>query len=162
MSALPASQRERLLRHSAVANDGLWFYQVLKACGADEANRMNAEVVLGFSRLEMVRLLRALGASEVASLEEFLPIFRIAAELFVEGLFECEAEVEGGAFRLRVTKCFAYEGVKRAGVAELYRCGPGQRLRGWLEAAGLGATIGPAPGPCQMARCGSCAYTITP
>lgn len=159
-STLAGSRREELLRQTTAANDGLWFYAVYRALGAETANRMNAEVVRGFSRLEMAKLMRALGKDEPSSVEEVVELIEAAAELFTAGLFEYTLAREGEACRLEVKRCFAYEGVKRAGVAEHYDCGPGQRLMGWLDAMGPELRQGPELGRCQMVREGRCHHEL--
>lgn len=160
--SLTASKREELLRRSWIANDALWFYEVHRALGASAANRLNVAVVRAFARIEMVRLLRALGLTSVASFDEYLEVFRRAADLFLTGIFEYEEQADSGTQRLHVRKCFAYEGVARAGLDKVYHCGPGERALGWFEALGLPVAVEPAVGPCQLAHGGTCRYAFRP
>jgi hypothetical protein len=157
---LSSAERERLLRQTATANDGLWFYAVNGELGIEAANRLNAEVVRKFATLEMARLLRALRCENVADQQTFVSLLRQALELFVDGLFEASLEESPGKLRLRVERCFAYEGVRRANLHLCYRCGPGQRLLGWLAALDVPSAVSPEVGLCQMAHRGQCEYDV--
>jgi hypothetical protein len=159
---LSAADREEMLRRSWMANDGLWFYQTAKALGIDAANTANAQVVREFARQEIRRLMNGLGVDQVRTLEQYHELYLRATDLYLGSLFEAEDSVDGDTHEIRVTTCFAYRGVKRAGIDKQYHCGPGERLTGWLQGMGLpGARIEPAVGPCQMAHTGSCSYRIT-
>lgn len=161
IAGMSADARERMLRSSAAANDGSWFYETAKRFGIDAANELNARVVRRFAELEMVRLLRVLGIDHEAAHEPITKrLIRFGLELFVAELFHADLSEEPGRVHLRVSRCFAYEGVRRAGVHEEYHCGPGQRLAGWLAGIGAPARITPAIGLCQMAHSGRCAYVV--
>ncbi|MFL5909856.1 MAG: DUF6125 family protein [Gaiellaceae bacterium] len=157
---LSHAQREDLLRRSWMANDGLWFYQTAQARGIDAANEANAQVVREFGRQEMSRLMRALGIDEVRTIEQYRLLYRTAVDLFLSTLVVAEESFEDDTQQLTVTSCFAYNAVKRAGIDQLYHCGPGERLTGWLTAMNLPPEIDPAVGRCQMAHTGSCGYRI--
>lgn len=155
---LSGEARDRLLRQSWAANDGLWFYEVARASGIDEANRMNGRVVRSFARLEMARLLRAVGVLSVDTMERYRQIFTLATDMFVKDIFAYEEEVGECSHTLKISRCFAYDGVKRAGMEREYRCGPGQRALGWLDAMRVTYTATPEAGLCQMAHTGQCSY----
>ena len=157
---LTHAQREDLLRRSWMANDGLWFYQVAQARGIDAANEANAQVVREFGRQEMDRLMRALGIDEVKTIEQYRLLYRTAIDLYLGTLVVADESFDGDTQQLTVTTCFAYKAVKRAGIDQLYHCGPGERLTGWLTAMKLPPEIEPVVGLCQMAHTGSCGYRI--
>jgi hypothetical protein len=161
LAGLSADTRQNMLRSSAAANDGSWFYETAKRFGIDAANELNASVVRRFAELEMVRLLRELRVDQDPSSELVAKrLIRFGLELFVGELFHADLKDEPGRVYLRVSQCFAYEGVRRAGVHKEYRCGPGQRLAGWLAGIGTSAHITPAIGLCQMAHTGHCTYAV--
>jgi hypothetical protein len=160
LSGLSSETRERLLRGSAVSNDGLWFYAAVRAVGIEQANELNADVVRRFSALEMVRLMRHLGVTEIDGPEALRELLELALELFVGDGFQADLEAIEGKVSLRVNRCFAYDGVRRAGLEKEYRCGPGQRLLGWLTGVEAEASVTPAVGLCQMAHLGRCGYAI--
>lgn len=158
---LSPAVRERSLRDSQVANDAFWFYAVQKLAGVDVANRLNGEVVRQFGCIEMARLLRQLRVEPAVDAAGLLALLEQALELFVKDLFQADVTRDGDRIHLRVRRCFAFEGVRRAGLEHCYRCGPGQRLLGWLAVAADGALISPEVDLCQMANTGACAYTVT-
>jgi hypothetical protein len=158
---LSPAARERSLRDSQVANDAFWFYAVYEVAGVELANRLNEKVVRQFGSLEMARLLRQLRVEAVSSAASLLALLESALELFVKDVFQADLAREGNRVHLRVQRCFAYEGVRRAGLEGCYRCGPGQRLKGWLSVAAPNTRISPEVELCQMAKVGTCAYTLT-
>ncbi len=158
---LPAEQREDLIRRSWMATDGLWFYQTAQSNGIDGANHANIEVVREFGRQEMRRLMRALDITEVETAEQYRRLFQTAVGLYLGSLLEAQESLDGDKHQITVTTCFAYKGVKKAGIDQIYHCGPGERLTGWLQAMNLPAKIEPGVGLCQMAHTGSCAYQVT-
>ncbi len=158
---LSAVQRENLLRRSWMTNDGLWFYQAFVNYGPDVANSWNTSVVREFGRLEMRRLLRALGIHRVSSPAQYYRVFLLAVELYVGDLFDFEDTFDGTTHEIRVKSCFAFTGVSKAGVAHVYHCGPFERVVGWFEALRLPVKISPEVGACQMAHCGECRYTLS-
>jgi len=161
IAELSAAQREDLLRRSWMANDGLWFYRAFTDYGHEVANTMNVAVVHEFGRLEMRRLMRELGITQVTSWQQYRELFTLAAGLYVGDLFSYDEEFVSGVHHIRVKTCFAYTGVARAGVAEVYHCGPFERVRGWFQALKLTVTISPEVGLCQMAHSGQCGYSLS-
>lgn len=157
---LSGTQREELLRRSWMTNDGLWFYQTAQARGIEAANEMNAEVVREFGRQEMRRLMRALEISSVDCIAQYRQLFESAAELYLGSLVESEDSFTGNTHDITIRTCFAYKGVKRAGIEKIYHCGPGERLLGWLDAMKVPAELEPGVGLCQMAHTGSCGYRV--
>ncbi|MBI3629918.1 MAG: hypothetical protein HY217_10155 [Candidatus Rokubacteria bacterium] len=158
---LSAAQREILLRRSWMTNDGLWFYQAFVNYGPDVANSWNTAVVREFGRLEMRRLLRGLGIRKVTSPAQYYRVFRLAVDLYVGDLFDYEDAFDGTTHQIRVKSCFAFTGVSKAGVAQVYHCGPFERVVGWFGALRLPVKISPEVGLCQMAHCGECRYTLS-
>lgn len=159
-ASLTATEREELLRRSWMATDGLWFYQTAQSSGMDGANQANIQVVQEFGRQEMRRLMRSLGIEKVETLEQYQLLFRTAVDLYLGSLFEAEETFEGESHRMQVKTCFAYKGVKKAGIEQVYHCGPGERLTGWLQAMELPSELDPGVGLCQMAHTGSCSYRL--
>lgn len=157
---LDGTQREELLRRSWMATDGLWFYQTATKSGMDGANEANIQVVREFGRQEMVRLMRSQGIEKVETVAQYRQLFAMAVELYLRSLFVAEESFTDGTQLLEVSTCFAYKGVKRAGIEKVYHCGPGERLTGWLQAMDLPARIDPGVGLCQMAHTGACSYRL--
>jgi hypothetical protein len=53
-------------------------------------------------------------------------------------------------------QCFAYEGMKRLGVADKYECGIFERVGGWYASLGLSFTLHPDTERCLMNEQGRC------
>lgn len=160
VAQLTAEQREELLRRSWATNDGLWFHRTASGHGLDVANQANANIVREFARQEMSRLMKAVGISAVVTVEQYRLLYETAINLFVGSLVSIDDSVDGDVHDLRISTCFAHLGVTKAGVADRYHCGPGERLAGWLAAMGLKAEITPGVGLCQMHHVGACGYRI--
>ena len=157
---LPPTEREELLRRSWMATDGLWFYQTALARGTDAANAANVEVVREFGRQEIRRLMRAMGVERVTTIEQYADLVRAAQELYLGSLFAADESIDDDVHEIEVTTCFAYKGVKRAGIEKEYHCGPGERLSGWLHGMELPFRVEPSVGLCQMAHTGKCHYQV--
>jgi hypothetical protein len=161
---LTAQEREELLRRSWMATDGLWYYQTAQARGIEGANEANVEVVREFGRQEMLRLMRALGIEKVTTVEQYRLLYGTAVDLYLGSLFEAEHSFDGDdrttTHTMDISLCFAYKGVKKAGIDKIYHCGPGERLTGWLAAMELPAALEPGVGLCQMAHTGACSYRL--
>lgn len=153
-------QREELLRRSWMANDGLWFYHTATALGVDKANELNGQVVQEFARQEMRRLMRAVGIERVETVEQYSLLMSLTRDIYLGSLMDYNDDISDGTHNIEVQKCFAYLGVRRAGVDKVYQCGPGARVKGWLDAMGLPDGIEPGVGLCQMAHSGACSYKI--
>lgn len=157
---LTQHQREEMLRRSWMANDGLSFYQTATALGVDKANELNGDVVREFARQEMARLMRAAGIDRVQTIEQYHALMQSARDIYLGSLMNYDDQIIGEIHDIKVRKCFAYLGVRRAGIDKEYRCGPGARVKGWLDAMGLHDGIEPNVGLCQMAHHGVCTYKI--
>lgn len=157
---LTQEQREEMLRRSWMANDGLWFYHTATTLGIDKANELNGEVVREFARQEMRRLMRSVGIDRVETIDQYLALMQLTRDIYLGSLMDYDDQIVDGTHDIDVRKCFAYLGVRRAGIDKVYRCGPGARVQGWLDAMGLQDGIQPEVGLCQMAHKGSCSYQI--
>ena len=69
-------------------------------------------------------------------------------------------QLDARTYRIEVERCFAYDNVVRAGVADSYECGIFERVAGWLDALGLAYRMNPCLGKCLKAQGRDCAYEI--
>jgi hypothetical protein len=100
----------------AMAWDGQWFLKVCDEYGWEAAARLNAQVRAAFGRIEMRRMLRALGKRAA---DDLLDAARIILTYFQEVLaagFDAEFAIEGNQAEITIARCAALSGSKRAGL----------------------------------------------
>ena len=162
LQRLSAEQRDALVIKSWMAHDARWFRAVAQLFGMHEANAANKLAVKEAGRAEARRVLGVLDIQTVASLDDYLVVQEVLADLFTDGLVDYDiVRVDESTFRFDVRQCFAYEQTERAGVASAYECGIFARVIGWLEGAGLDWQISPALGLCLKAQGKECSYSFT-
>jgi hypothetical protein len=108
--------RARMLALLAMAWDGQWFLKVYDEYGWDAAARLNARVRAAFGRIEMRRMLRALGKRTAADFEDAAQIILAYFQDVLAAGFDAELTSDGDRVEITVTRCAALAGSKRAGV----------------------------------------------
>jgi len=111
---IPPEKKARMLAFLAMAWDGQWFLKVYEEYGWDAAARLNARVRAAFGRIEMRRMLRALGKPAA---DDVIDAARIIHTYFRDVLaagFDAEFVAEGERVEVIVTRCAALSGAKRA------------------------------------------------
>ena len=114
--AIPAETRARMLALLAMAWDGQWFLKVYDEYGWEAAARMNARVRAAFGRIEMRRMLRALGKESAADLEDAVHIVQVYFRDVLAAGFDAAFRNDRDRAEITVTRCAAYLGSKRAGL----------------------------------------------
>ena len=99
-----------------MAWDGQWFLKVYDECGWEVAARLNARVRAAFGRIEMRRMLRALGKRAADDLEDAARIIRTYFREVLAAGFDAEFSVERERIGVTVTRCAALSGSRRAGL----------------------------------------------
>jgi hypothetical protein len=110
------------------------------------------------SAVEAARILRIMGVEEVRTGGELRRFFDVAIALVIPSAIEFTVQWEPGerAVRFEITRCFAFEGVTALGVVDTYECGIYERVKGWLDALGVGYEIEPDELLCSMQHRGAC------
>ncbi len=161
IAALTPEQREEILIKCWMSHDARWFMAVAMSVGMEAAVRINQLAVREAGKAEVRRLARTLGLPAVRTPAEYLEAQEVLIALLGPGLLDYEAAVTGDdTCEMRIQRCFAYDNVSRAGVADAYECGIFPRVEGWLEALGLEHELTPPLGKCLKAQGKDCAYTI--
>jgi len=103
----------KMLSKLLIAWDGQWFLKTAQEFGLENAIRLNNKVRHSFGRIEMRRLLDAIGKPKVTDLKDIAFLicqyFSILAEDAIASFRQAEGEIE-----ITVTQCPAYEGSKKA------------------------------------------------
>jgi hypothetical protein len=113
---VPAEKRARMLALLAMAWDGQWFLKVYDAYGWEAAARLNAQVRAAFGRIEMRRMLHALGKRAAADLEDAVRIIQSYFREVLAAGFDAEFTWDGDRVEVTVTRCAALAGSQRAGL----------------------------------------------
>jgi hypothetical protein len=113
---VPPEKKARMLALLAMAWDGQWFLKVHDEYGWEAAARLNAQVRSAFGRIEMRRMLRALGKPTADDLEDATQIIRAYFQEVLAAGFDAEFASAGDRVEVIVTRCAALSGAKRAGL----------------------------------------------
>lgn len=158
---LTAGDREALLIKCWMSHDARWFTAVAAEFGQEVANRLNKVAAHQLGIAEARRLAAALGWPRVESLEQYLLFQETGIDLLGPELLDYEIRrIDDHTFHMPVNRCFAYENVTRAGIAEHYQCGILPRVTGWLVALGIDYQLDPPLGKCLKVQGKPCAYTV--
>lgn len=157
------SKIKEFLGKGWLTHDGMWFFNIYQAYGIDAANRLNRAAIQGMAPLEVKRCRKLLGM-EKEGLETFTEV-----KDFMDGALQAilpESILSVSSFTVPSTnvirwewqdgKCFAYEGMKRLGIAGQYVCGVIYRIECWLDCLQIRYTVNPKIDACMMAKTGSC------
>jgi hypothetical protein len=112
--AISPEKKVRMLALLAMAWDGQWFLKVHDEYGWEAAARLNAQVRAAFGRIEMRRMLRALGKRAADDLEDAVEtILAYFRDVLAAG-FDATFTSEGDQAEITVTRCAALAGAQRA------------------------------------------------
>ncbi len=154
--------RDLLLRNW-MTHDAMWFREAVTRRGIAEANAINRAAVRSMAVVEAGRIRRLIGLEAVARLEDVRAFFTAAVDLVIPAFIACEFEweSEASAVTLRVTRCFAHDGVAGLGLIDQYECGIFERIYGWLDALGVGFAAVPDTLECLLHTRGACARRLS-
>ncbi len=156
-----------LLGKGWLTHDGMWFIKAAAEVGVDGANELNRAAIHGMSEIEVRRLLEALDV-DPAGLTSSGDVCRF----LTDGLAVLLPDSVASRIRLSAPddatvrvgwedgECFAYKGMRRAGLLDGYECGVVYRIECWLKALGIRHEVDPAVGRCQMRVDSSCRSDI--
>jgi hypothetical protein len=160
--ALSSEEREALLIKLWMSHDARWFAAAAMECGMETANRLNQTAAHAVGKKEAPLLLRAFEMSPVRNRDDFVAAQAAFIGFLGPDLLDYEMEAVGDdSCDIKVKRCFAFDQVSRAGVAQQYDCGILPRITGWLEGLGLEHELSPTIGPCLMAAGKPCVYRVT-
>ncbi|MBN2114229.1 MAG: hypothetical protein JW785_08905 [Acidimicrobiia bacterium] len=158
----PAGVRD-LLAKGWLTHDGMWFDEAARAFGVEAANHLNRAAIRAMVPFEVRRLCEVLGV-DPADLRDAAAVARFVAagvRLVTPQSVSAHLRVTAGDRSLHWEwepgECFAYQGMRRYGRLDGYRCGVIYRIECWLEALGVRARGTPAVEGCLMHATGRCA-----
>lgn len=159
-----------LLCKGWLTHDGMWFFAAAAELGIEAANDLNRRAIRAMSEIEIRRLLGALGLSveHLDDPEAIVAVLEDALALLLPDSVASRFRVTAGDDHVRWEwddgECFAFKGMRRAGLLDGYECGVIYRIQCWFEHLGIPSDTDPAVGKCLMARDGHCSgrFLIAP
>jgi hypothetical protein len=138
---LSPSQRENILRRNWWGHDGRWFLFVANELGFEKANDMNMEINKAVGKMEIKNLMAISGLTEDSIRSDLLEVLKANLYLCAKDVFDLKEFVEeSGSLVMRIERCPAHTGTRKAGYVSDYQCACFKRVEGWIEAAGVGGT----------------------
>jgi hypothetical protein len=155
LSMISKKDLRELLVKCWITHDAMWLLQSIQACGAEKASAMNTAAVEAMALIEIQRIKKALGVTN-STVETFDDLI-----ILIEGAFSL---IKGDFMKFTFSfpkknvfqwewadnSCFAYEGVKKLGIADQYQCGIMVRVEAWLKGLGVEYLIEPEIDGCLM------------
>jgi len=114
--AISSETRANMVALLAMAWDGQWFLKVYDEFGWETAARLNARVRAAFGRIEMRRMLRALGKQAANDLDDAAQIIFTYFRGVLAAGFDAELAAAGEQIDITVARCAALLGSQRAGL----------------------------------------------
>jgi hypothetical protein len=152
LDSLTHEDREIILLRNWISHDGHWFRHVAEEFGPEAANMLNMRTCRSIGKTDWFCLVKALGIETVESLVQFLEVFEAAWQLYGPPHIDVDITIKDNRITVQVKKCFAYEGVKSVGMEKIYDCGIFERIRSWIDAAGIEYELKPPIGKCLKAQ----------
>jgi len=163
MDGIKKTEMRDLLGKGWLTHDGLWFLHTCREFGIEKANELNKAAIKSMAPIEMDRMRRLLGIKreKFESFDELVQFMLGGLEVtlpdsvFKKFRFTPSAE-NLIRWKWENMQCFAYKGMKQAGVIDGYSCGVMYRIECWLKSLGVRYSIKPAIKGCLMHEKGSC------
>ena len=156
---LDKKELKELLVKNWMTHDGMWFLNAFLTLGIKTANKLNKAAIKSIAQIESTRIRKALGKENeiidsFGKLKQFIDdSFSIVKGDFMNFDYTFPSE---NTMHWEMHRCFAYEGMKRIGVADQYECGVLYRVRCWVDAVKVDYKMEPRVKGCLMASGGKC------
>ncbi len=149
-----------LLVNNWMTHDALWYGEAASRFGMAEASPMNLRVCRSLGSIEFKRFLRATGLMRAKDMGALQEVFERARSVFVPPAFDAEVDFRAeDTVVMTAGRCFAHEGMTKAGLIADYECGIYERIEGWFDAMGLDYTRSPDLGRCLKFKGEDCVVT---
>jgi len=152
-----------LLTKSWMTREARWFFSCYKEFGIEKTNKLNLSAIELLAAIETKRMLDALGmvGTVFDSTEKLDRFFRGAKAIAIPEWMDCSITITAdNILHWRWNRCFAYDGVKRLGAIDGYRCGVMHRIVSWLNVLNVCYEMRPAIRGCLMHETGECSGEI--
>ncbi|MEW6187098.1 MAG: DUF6125 family protein [Thermodesulfobacteriota bacterium] len=148
---------KELLNKCWMTHDAMWFYNCLREFGIENANKINQASIRSLGPIEIKRYQKVLKVDRFDSFEGLVLFFQrvmaIVSGKFMKYHFTFP---EKNQIHAEWESCFAYEGMKKLGVADRYQCGIMLRIEVWFDTLGIQYEVNPKVTGCMMHSEGRC------
>ncbi len=163
LDGIEKTEIRNILGKGWLTHDGMWFYHTCREFGIEKGNELNKAAIKSLSPIEVDRMKRLLGIAQekFKTFDELVQFMLAALELTLpDSVFKKLhfTPYAGNLIRWKweSLQCFAYNGMKKIGVIDGYRCGVMYRIECWLEALGVKYSMQPVIEGCLMHEKGVC------
>ena len=156
---LSTEEIRSLLSKGWMTHDAMWFFAAYQDLGIEKANKLNLSAISLMAMIETKRILKAIGMENETfdSFEKIERFFEGARSTVIPEWMDFTWEKSGeNSFRWQWHSCFAYDGIKRIGAIEKYRCGVMLRIQSWINVLGVKYEMTPEVDGCLMHQTGQC------
>jgi hypothetical protein len=163
MEKLQVNQKQirDILIKNWMTHDALWYTEVAHHFGMADASPMNLRVCRKLGQIECRRLMKQVDVSAPGNMMDFRQLFDLAERVFVPEFMTIRVDYPGSDLqRVQVLDCFAYNGMRKAGLVSEYACGIFERIEGWFDAMGLAYRLSPDLSRCLKHQGKDCVVTI--
>jgi len=127
-------QLKELLIKSWMTHDGAWFNHCLQECGIEKTNKINKAASRSLGLIEIKRLKKSLNIIDIGTFNELKVLIESVLEIVKADFMRFSYNFSTfNEFHIEMHQCFAYDGIKRIGVIDSYKCGIFDRIEGWFE-----------------------------
>jgi len=156
---LQKSELKELLNKNWMTHDAMWFYHCLQEFGIEKTNKINKAAIHDMATIEIKRIQKAVGASQINTFDDFKSFFDQAMEIATGKFMKYKYNSPShNLIHGEWESCFAHEGMKALGVADRYECGVMHRINTWLNTLGIKYELKPNVSGCLMHTDGKCAW----
>jgi Family of unknown function (DUF6125) len=157
MREIDKNELKELLLKCWMTHDGMWFYNCMQDFGIEKANRINKAAIKSLAGIEIERVRKAFGLTDIETFEDIKILFDAAFGVLTDDFMGFSYGFPSqNIMHWEMSKCFAYAGMKRLGVIDRYECGVIYRVACWFDSLGVKHVITPQPDRCLMHVSGSC------
>lgn len=157
MLSLNENQSKELIIKSWMTHDGAWFNHCLQEVGIEKTNKINKAASKSLGMIEIKRFMKIFGLESVNSFDDLkvviLSLLKVVKAEFMRFSHDFSTFNE---LNCEMLECFAYNGIKRIGVIDIYECGIFERIEGWFESLGIPYDVEPKIKGCMMHEQGIC------
>jgi len=86
LAPLELKQLKELLNKGWMTHDAMWFYNSVQEIGIEKTNKINRAAVKAMAAVEMKRMKKALGVTEIKTFDQWVELFE-ASMYIVSGDF---------------------------------------------------------------------------